>query len=169
MARLNHKLHCRSNQDETAGKGRTMSGEFLGIFENSVHKQRVIIPASFKKKFAEAAMRSVVVTMGPSNTIAIYPLDSWKSTLERLKDGDERAKSLRTQLIDFAMMEQELEGPGRVRIHELLLSEVGIEDSVIIKGEGHYISLWNPEVYARVRQSKLQAHRDTFTSEDYQL
>ena len=146
-----------------------MSGEFLGIFENSVHKQRVIIPASFKKKFAEEAMKSVVVTMGANNTIAIYPLDTWKSTLERLKGGDERAKQLRTQLIDFAMMEQELEGPGRVRIHEMLLSEVGIDDSVIIKGEGHYISLWNPEVYARVRAAKLAAHRETFSSEDYQL
>jgi len=146
-----------------------MSGEFLGIFENSVHKQRVIIPASFKKKFAEEAMKSVVVTMGANNTIAIYPLDTWKSTLERLKNGDDKAKQLRTQLIDFAMMEQELEGPGRVRIHEMLLSEVGIDDSVIIKGEGHYISLWNPEVYARVRAAKLTAHRGTFSSEDYQL
>ncbi len=96
-------------------------------------------------------------------------MDSWKSTLERLKEGDEKSKRLRTQLIDFAMMEQELEGPGRVRIHELLLTEVGIVDSVIIKGEGHYISLWNPEVYARVRQSKLKTHREIFTSEDYQL
>jgi MraZ protein len=146
-----------------------MSGEFLGIFENSVHKQRVIIPASFKKKFAEEALKSVVLTLGPNNTIAIYPLDSWKNTLERLKSGDERAKQLRTQLIDFAMTEQELEGPGRVRIHEMLLNEVGIEDSVIIKGEGHYISLWNPDIYAQVRKSKLEAHRSNFSSEDYQL
>lgn len=146
-----------------------MSGEFLGIFENSVHKQRVIIPASFKKKFAEDSQRSVVVTLGPNDTIAIYPLDSWNSTLERLKQGNERAQQLRTQLIDFAMMEQILEGPGRVRIHNMLLEEVGIDDSVIIKGEGHYISLWNPEVYSKVRKTKLQTHRTTFSSEDYQL
>jgi MraZ protein len=146
-----------------------MSGEFLGIFENSVHKQRVIIPACFKKKLADEACRSVVVTMGPNNTIAIYPLDTWKSTLERLKEGPEKARMLRTQLIDFAMMEQELEGPGRVRIHDLLLQEVGITDSVIIKGEGHYISLWNPEIYAKVRANKLESHRQQFTSEDYQL
>ncbi len=66
-------------------------------------------------------------------------------------------------------MEQELEGPGRVRIHDMLLSEVGIDDSVIIKGEGHYISLWNPEIYAKVRKSKLDTHRQIFSSEDYQL
>lgn len=146
-----------------------MSGEFLGVFENSVHKQRIIIPASFKKKFADDANRSVVVTLGPNNTIAIYPLDSWKNTLERLKEGGERSKLLRTQLIDFAMMEQELEGPGRIRIHDQLLEEVNITDSVIIKGESHYISLWNPEVYKAIRKQKLNNHKQTFSSEDYQL
>jgi DNA-binding transcriptional regulator/RsmH inhibitor MraZ len=72
-------------------------------------------------------------------------------------------------LIDFAMTEQELEGPGRVRIHEMLLNEVNITDSVVIKGEGHYISLWNPKVYNEVRASKLNQHRKQFSSEDYQL
>ncbi|MDD2229366.1 MAG: protein MraZ [Candidatus Cloacimonetes bacterium] len=146
-----------------------MSGEFLGIFENSVHKQRVIIPACFKKKFSEESGRTVIVTLGHNNTIAIYPIDNWETTLERLKAGNDRSKKLRTQLIDFAMMEQELEGPGRVRIHELLLSEVDITDSVIIKGEGHYISLWNPKVYHAIRSQKLELHRTEFTSEDYQI
>jgi len=145
-----------------------MSGEFLGYFENSVHKQRVIVPASFKKKFADEAARSVVVTLGPNDTIAIYPLDSWKDTLVRLKAGDDKARQLRTQLIDFAMTEQELEGPGRIRIHEQLLADSGISDSVIIKGEGHYISLWNPEIFNQIRQSKRDLHRQKFTSEDYQ-
>ncbi len=145
-----------------------MSGEFLGIFENSVHKQRVIIPAVYKKRFSAEAGKSVIVTLGPNDTIAIYPIDNWRDTLERLKNGDDRSKQLRTQLIDFAMMEQELEGPGRVKIHDMLLSEVGITDSVIIKGEGHYISLWNPKVYNEVRANKLARHRKQFTSDDYQ-
>ncbi|MDY0152491.1 MAG: protein MraZ [Candidatus Cloacimonas sp.] len=146
-----------------------MSGEFLGIFENSVHKQRVIIPAPFKKKFSEEAARTVIVTLGPNDTIAIYPIDNWNATLERLKAGDNRARQLRTQLIDFAMLEQELEGPGRIRIHDMLLDEVAITDSVIIKGEGHFISLWNPKVYNAVRAQKLSQHRTQFSSEDYQL
>ena len=145
-----------------------MSGEFLGYFENSVHKQRVIVPASFKKKFADEAARTVIVTLGPNDTIAIYPLDCWKETLITLKAGDAKARQLRTQLIDFAMTEQELEGPGRIRIHEQLLADAQITDSVIIKGEGHYISLWNPEVFNSIRKSKRELHRQTFSSEDYQ-
>ncbi|HOH47138.1 MAG TPA: protein MraZ [Candidatus Cloacimonadota bacterium] len=145
-----------------------MSGEFLGYFENSVNKQRVIVPASFKKKFAAEASRSVIVTLGPNDTIAIYPIDNWKETLERLKSGTDDDKLLRTQLIDFAMTEQELEGPGRVRIHEQLLEDAGITDKVIIKGEGHYISLWNPDTFNSIRKTKLELHRKRFTSEDYQ-
>jgi len=146
-----------------------MSGEFLGTFENSVHKQRVIIPAGFKKKLTEESLRKVVVTQGPNNTIAIYPLDCWLLTKERLLHGDDHSRRFRTHLIDFAMTEQELEGPGRVRISDELLAEANITDSVVIKGEGHYISLWNPEVYKQVRKQKLDYHREHFSSEDYQL
>lgn len=146
-----------------------MSGDFLGTFENSVHKQRVIIPASFKKKLAVESNRTVVVTLGSDKTVAIYPLDTWEDTLERLKDGDPKSRSLRTQLMHFAMTEQVLEGPGRVRIHDYLLKVAGITEKVIIKGEGHFISLWNPEVYDKVMQQKLEYHLSTFTAEDYQL
>lgn len=145
-----------------------MSGQFIGYFENSVHKQRVIIPAAFKKKFAEEAQRTVVVTVGPNNTIAIFPLDCWNDILAKLGAGDEDDQDLRTQLIDFAMTEQELEGPGRIRIHEQLLEEANITDKVIIKGELHYISLWNPEEFQEVRKDKKDLHRKKFNTKHYQ-
>ncbi len=145
-----------------------MSGQFVGYFENSVHKQRVIIPAAFKKKFSEEANRSVVVTIGPLNTIAIFPLDNWVDMLDRLADGDEDDQDLRTQLIDFAVTEQELEGPGRIRIPEQLLAEANIQDSVIIKGELHYISLWNPDEFMASQREKKIAHRERFTTKHYQ-
>jgi DNA-binding transcriptional regulator/RsmH inhibitor MraZ len=34
--------------------------------ENAVHNNRVIIPAAFKRKIAEAANRTVVITVGHS-------------------------------------------------------------------------------------------------------
>ncbi|MDP2172395.1 MAG: protein MraZ [Candidatus Cloacimonadaceae bacterium] len=145
-----------------------MSGQFTGYFENSVHKQRVIIPAAFKKKFAAEANRTVVVTLGPNNTIAIYPLDCWYSRLERLATGGEEDQELRTQMIDFAMTEQELEGPGRIRIYEQLLIDANITDKVIIKGELHYITLWNPEEFQEVLRDKKDIHRKKFSTKHYQ-
>ncbi len=145
-----------------------MSGQFIGYFENAVHKGRVIIPAAFKKKFSDAAMRTVVITLGPLNTIAVFPLDCWQSFLDTLAAGDEVDQDLRTHMIDFAIAEQELEGPGRIRIPEELLDEAGIKDSVVIKGELHYISLWNPDEFYENRRQKKEIHRQKFTTKHYQ-
>jgi MraZ protein len=146
-----------------------MSGEFLGTFENSVNKLRVIIPAPFKARFSAASKQTVICTVGPDNSIAIYPLDNWNNLKDKLKNGDDRAKRLLNHLIDFACPEQQLECNGRFRIGDELLEITGISDSVIIKGEGTYISLWNPETFKAIRQKKLQDHQQEFNSMDYRV
>jgi division/cell wall cluster transcriptional repressor MraZ len=146
-----------------------MSGEFLGTFENSVHKYRVIIPASFKKMFAAEAEKSVIVTIGFKGTIAIFPLDSWELMKDKLQKGTDDDRRMRSNLIFFAMSRQELEGPGRIRISEELLQKAKITDSVIIKGDGHYISLWNPERLKEISQLKQAEHEELFSDENYQL
>jgi division/cell wall cluster transcriptional repressor MraZ len=146
-----------------------MSGEFLGTFENSVHKCRVIIPASFKKMFSAEAEKSVVVTVGSKGTIAIFPLDTWELMKVKLQNGSELDRKLRSNLIYFAMPKQELEGPGRVRIAEELLQKAKITDSVIIKGDGHYITLWNPDRLKEISQQKQYEHEELFSDENYQL
>jgi division/cell wall cluster transcriptional repressor MraZ len=146
-----------------------MSGPFIGYSENAVHNNRVIIPAAFKRKFAEEANRTVVITVGPLNSIALYPLDSWFATLDALAKGDEIQRRFRTRLIDCAVTEAELEGPGRIRIPERQLAEAGIKDSVIVKGEIHYITLWNPDDYYRLRSQNLEANLKEYDTNIYQI
>lgn len=146
-----------------------MSGDFLGTFENSVNKQRIIIPAPFKAKFSPAAKQSVIITLGPSKNIVIYPLDNWVELRNKLKTGTDRERELFIDLIEFACPEQKLEGPGRIKISELLLSIAEITDSVIIKGEGDHISIWNPEHLNEVRKKRLEFHSRNYTASDYQI
>ena len=146
-----------------------MSGDFLGTFENSVNKMRIIIPAPFKAKFSTSSKQTVICTLGPNQSVAIYPLDNWNSLKEKLKNGDDRAKKLLNNLIDFACPEQQLEGPGRIRVSDELLEITGIGDSVVIKGEGTFISLWNPDIFKSIRQAKLKEHQKEFNSMDYQV
>jgi len=146
-----------------------MSGEFLGTFENSVNKQRIIIPAPFKSKFSVSAKQSVVVTIGPNNSVAIYPIDNWNQLKDKMKTGDDRSRRFLNNLIDFANPEQQLEGPGRIRISDELLEIANISESVIIKGEGSYITLWNPETFKAQRKVKLQSHQTEYDSMDYQI
>jgi DNA-binding transcriptional regulator/RsmH inhibitor MraZ len=147
-----------------------MSGEFLGTFENSIHKSRIMIPASFKKKFAPEANKTAIVTIGPDGTVAVFPLDTWlimRNQLESSTDPDD--KELLDNLIEFSMPEQELEGPGRIRISEDLLKLADIKDLAKIKGEGHFITLWNPERLAVVREQKISQHREKYPSSSYQI
>ena len=146
-----------------------MSGDFLGIYENSVHKMRIVIPVTLKSKFSAAAKETVICTLGPNNSVVIFPLDNWNTLKEKLKNGDERERTLLNNLIDFACPEQKLEGPGRVRIGDELLETAGITDSVIIKGDGSYISLWNPEIFKALRLERKQNHNKEYTPMDYKI
>jgi len=146
-----------------------MSGEFIGTFpDNAVHKSRIMIPAKFKKKFAQDANEAVIVTIGPNGTVAIFPMDSWLFETARLQVSElERHKKLLANLFDFAMPEQTLEGPGRIRISDELLKIAKIKDSVSIKGEGRFMTVWNSEVLKEIKQKKSEEHIETYDSTDY--
>jgi DNA-binding transcriptional regulator/RsmH inhibitor MraZ len=146
-----------------------MPSDFIGtIHDNAVHKSRIMIPAKFKKKFALEANEIVVVTIGPNGTVAIFPMDSWLFITARLQASElDRHKKLLANLFDFAMPEQALEGPGRIRISEELMHIAKIKDSVSIKGEGRFMTVWNSEILKEIKQKKSEDHRETYDSTDY--
>ena len=135
-----------------------MSGDFSGwLPPNSVNKTRIVIPAEFKKKFDESANRMVVVTLGPEGTVAVFPKDTWLLQKESLQaQATPEAGDILATLEHFAMTEQELEGPGRIRVREDLLKIAGITDKVIVQGAGHFIILWSPERHQEVSDQLLQ-------------
>lgn len=146
-----------------------MSGEFLGTFTNSVNKQKwITIPAALKKKFSPMAKQTVVITIGPEENIAIFPLDNWLSKIEVLKSGSDKDIQLLVTLRTFATSEQKVETSGRIKIGNELLEIARINDKVIIKGEGNFISVWNPDKYLEFRKQKLDEHKKAFNSLDYQ-
>ena len=146
-----------------------MAAEFIGTYTNSVNKGKwVTIPANFKKKFSPMAKQTVVVTIGPQQNIAIYPLDKWNQKITKLESGTQRDKELLDNLRTFASTEQKMEANGRIKIGTELLEIANIKAKVIIKGEGSFISVWNPESYKEYRNKKLEEHKKNFNSLDYQ-
>lgn len=148
-----------------------MSGEFIGtIPDNAIHKSRIMIPVKFKKKISLEANNSVIVTLGPKGTIAIFPIDSWQMTRKQLQNRqDDKAKKLLKNLFNFAMPEQVLEGPGRIRLSEELMKIAKIKDSVSIKGEGHYMTVWNSEILKDLKQTQAEEHIEEYDETDYQV
>lgn len=147
-----------------------MTNEFLGTFYNSVNKQKWIsIPASFREKFTPESQHMVIVTIGSESNIAIYPLDSWNEKITSLQTNELKDKQLMVNLRTFATAEQKMDPKnGRIKIGIELLELAGIKDKVVIKGEGSFISVWNPDHYVEFRNKVLEEHKKTFNSLDYQ-
>ena len=148
-----------------------MSGDFLGKFKSSVNKKKwIVIPAVLKKRFSTSAKQTVVITLGPSgNSLAVYPVDNWEAKLKALRAGNEHSLKLRKRLIHFAQNHQKLEQNGRVKVDEDLLKRAGITSKVIIKGEGDYISVWNPENFEKYEEKLEMETGSLFDTMDYQL
>jgi division/cell wall cluster transcriptional repressor MraZ len=144
-----------------------MSGPFIGKYEVAVHNCRIIIPAVFKKKFSDESNRTVVITVGPNGSIGIFPMDSWNESLEMLEAGDDSQRRLRSRLLSLAVMETELEGPGRIRVPEKQLRKAGITDSVVVKGEHNFISLWNPTAFEKKYEHDLEECLELYDSFDF--
>jgi MraZ protein len=146
-----------------------MSGEFLGTYENSMNKNRVIIPAPFKKAIKPEAENRVVVTMGYNKSnIAIYPFDVWNSLVDRLSNGNDKQRLQYMLMRDKATVEV-LEPNNRIKIPQNLLNLVGITNSVVVKGEGRYISLWNPETLDEIDSKNLEILSTMYSRLDFEV
>ena len=145
-----------------------MFGEFLGESDNSINKNRVVIPAPFKAKILASVSKTVVITIGKTNEcIAVFPMDMWKVLYEeRLSSDDEEMKSRFDTMVKLAS-EQEIEGPGRIKINDRLLNIANIKNNVKIVGEGHYFSLWDPDKYEEFICQGVSSFKADSSNKDY--
>ena len=148
-----------------------MSKNFLGTYENSIHKMRVVIPAPLKELFSKEAENKVVCTLGKHNSILIYPLDNWLALREKLFNGDEQQRKHWGFLVHWATTPQELEGPGRIRIPEKLLAKAGLleTEKLIIKGQDSFITLWHPDRFVSIVEPENEVVPDSLSFNDIQV
>jgi DNA-binding transcriptional regulator/RsmH inhibitor MraZ len=146
------------------------SGDFLGSAEVSVYKQRFMLPTQFQKKLSPAAKQTFVLTKGTEpNTLVMYPLDNWNLLIQKLKNGSDEDQGLLIELYDYAMTEQALEGPGRLKICSDLLAEAAIQDTAIIKGDGSYLTIITPENLAANRLKRKESNAGRFSKQQLSI
>lgn len=130
------------------------SSGFIGTYEVSVYKQRFMLPTQFQKKLNAAAKSTFILTIGVNNTIACYSLDNWGIVTNKLENGTEDDQDFLNDMYDFAS-EQQLEGPGRLKISDDLMKLANIKDTIKIVGVGKHIVISNPEEIEN-RQKKIK-------------
>ncbi|MDD3049861.1 MAG: hypothetical protein PHR06_01820 [Candidatus Cloacimonetes bacterium] len=119
-----------------------MSGRFIGtINEKPITDGRLMLPKEYRDVFSEEADQSIIITIGPTNNVVIYPQDNWEKIYKKLAKGTVQQRKSLGDMRLYAMAPQKLEGPGRFRISNELKELTNLKQKVSFVGEGSYISV----------------------------
>ncbi len=122
---------------------------FTGEYHNSLDiKNRLNIPAKFRKTLDLINDRTFVITRGFDKCLVLYPLEDWslvEEQLGRLSSIKGRHRSFVRSVTRYAVSCQ-YDSQGRIQISDSLLKYSGIKKDVAVIGMINKIELWNPEI-----------------------
>ncbi len=120
---------------------------FSGSFSYTIdHKNRINIPAKFRKGLGPENDRTFVVTKGFDKCIYAYPATQWQvvqSEMLNLNAIKNRSRSFIRKIQQYTAHVQH-DRQGRIQIPEVLLNFAGIENEAVIIGIINKIEIWAP-------------------------
>jgi MraZ protein len=120
---------------------------FTGLDEYSVDDRgRMLLPPHYKPALTE----TVVIGLGASGQIWVYPKPTYQAYLEKLEATplEERNASFYSgRRLILSGQEVEFDKQGRMSIPPFLRRTTGITNTVIVSGDGDRVELWPPERY----------------------
>ena len=133
----------------------TLYQSFTGEYNNSLDgKNRLNIPAKFRKALDPANDRTFVLTQGFDQCLLLYPLNEWQEVETQLS----QLSSIRSRDRDFVRAitrhatPVQYDNQGRIQIPEALIIFSGIQKEVNIIGMIKKIELWDPAVLSKQDQ-----------------
>ena len=122
---------------------------FRGIFQHAIdEKGRVSVPNRFRDVLKSRNDDRLVVTLGTSRCLAVYPLERWEQTeedLDTLPAGPEKDEFVR----HFIAPAQDCapDKMGRILIPASLREEVGLDKNVVVLGAVSKFEIWDSKTY----------------------
>ena len=127
----------------------TQYQSFTGEYNNSLDgKNRLNIPAKFRKALDPINDRTFVLTRGFDQCLLLYPLNEWQEVetqLSHLSSIRSRDRNFVRSITRHATPVQ-YDGQVRIQISEVLINFSGIQKDVSVIGMIKKIELWNPKV-----------------------
>ena len=127
----------------------TLYQSFTGEYNNSLDgKNRLNIPAKFRKALDPANDRTFVLTQGFDQCLLLYPLNEWQEVevqLSQLSSIRSRDRNFVRSITRHAIPVQ-YDGQGRIPIPEAFINFSNIQKDVHVIGMIKKIELWDPEV-----------------------
>jgi len=121
---------------------------FIGEFQHTLDdKGRVIIPSRLREGLGER----FVLTRGIEPCVAVYPLDEWNRTEEKLINNPMTRKDLRAlnRIMFSGAMEVDLDKQSRALIPQYLREHAQIDKNVMILGVGDRVEIWNEDTWRK--------------------
>ena len=127
----------------------TLYQSFTGEYNNSLDsKNRLNIPAKFRKALDPVNDRTFVLTRGFDKCLLLYPLNEWQEVetqLSQLSSIRSRDRDFVRSITRYAIPIQ-YDAQGRIQIPEILINFSQIKKEITIIGMIKKIELWNPEI-----------------------
>ena len=125
---------------------------FTGEYHNSLdQKNRLNIPAKFRKVLDPVNDRTFVITRGFDQCLVLYPLEDWsqvEAQMRKLSSIRGKHRSFVRSVTRYATSVQ-FDGQGRIQIPDTLLTYSGIKKEAAVIGMINKIELWNPSILSR--------------------
>ena len=130
---------------------------FTGEYNNSIdQKNRLSIPAKFRKSLSPANDQTFVVTRGFDECLFLYPLQEWKiveSQLSSLSSIRGKNRNFIRAIVRYANYVQ-YDAQGRIQIPDNLLEYSNIKKNILVIGMIKKIELWDKHTLERYEKSK---------------
>lgn len=133
-------------------------------------KGRTLIPPDFKEILSSNySLNLVFVNEAFDRCLCAYPVEEWNKHLEEVKKWPETLKEVRYYMLKVvgSAVECEIDKQGRVLIPSALRVDAGLNDEVIVIGQGHIIQVWDRKEFDKALDSTTideKAYRERIAS-----
>lgn len=117
-------------------------------------KGRLSIPTKWRERLGKE-FYMVAVTVRGCKCLTLYPVEHFENMYESMQQGTENQKyDATTSFLDNAE-EAVLDAQGRFTVNQRLKAAAALtnESTVVFKGKGRVIEIWNAEEYEKIYNS----------------
>jgi MraZ protein len=122
-------------------------------------KNRVSIPAKFRKSLDAEGNNKFYINRGVSRCIEVYPAEQWKVLMDSIMKLNQfkPENAIFTRVYLQSASEVSLDGQSRLLLPTSLIEYAGIEKDAFILGNITKIEIWNPALYDKLVQQQAES------------
>ena len=122
---------------------------FLGVYNYTLDKKnRVNIPAKFRKELSPEADETFVIQRVPDKCLRAYPKDRWLEEEKKIEMLPVTPESIRyKRLMRDILSKSKLDSQGRILLKENQLNVAEIKRNITLVGNNDNIEIWSTEIY----------------------